>query len=48
MSFKFLRFVEVSVNSSKHCKLLRISLRDASNGDFGPVLGKRKNAMRRR
>ena len=46
-----MRFVEVSVddvNDSKRCKLLRISLRYTSTSDFGTVLGKRKNATRRR
>ena len=43
-----MRFVEVSVDGSKHCKLRRISVNNASKGDFGTVLGKYKNAMRRR
>ena len=47
-SFKVLRFVEVSVNSPKDCKLRRIYLNNASKGDLGTVLAKHKNAMRRR
>ena len=54
MSCKVSQFVEVSVhdvndvNDSKRCKLPKISLRYTSKSDFGTVLGKRKNAMRRR
>jgi hypothetical protein len=47
-SFKVLRFVDVLVIGSKHCKLQRMSLRYSSTGNFGTVLGKRKNARRRR
>ena len=47
-SCKVLRFVEDSVNGSKHCKLQRISLRYASKGSFGTIFGQHKNAMRRR
>ena len=46
--FQLLPFVEVLLNGSKLCKLQRICLKHASNGDFGTILGKRKNAMRRR
>ena len=46
-SCKVLRFVEVSVNGSKHCKLRRISSRYPAKCDFGTFLAKCENAMKR-
>jgi hypothetical protein len=44
---QIIRFVEVLADVSKHCKFQRRSLRHAPKGDFGTVLGKRRNAMKR-